>query len=221
MIKINLLPPKKKKALIAGQRHLAMIFGVLLVECLLLAWVYTGRNSTLEAQEDANKAKAKEVTRLKEEIGDLDRLKAERTELEKQQEILDSLEQARSGPVRVLEEVAFLTSPASSDKGQTELLRRNLNTTWDPRRITLLAFEEKDRLVHLRGFAKTNDDVAEFMKRLDSSVHFNQVQLNFTKVEMTANQETPPSVKFDITCRISYTGKESEEVPVFQVKGRG
>jgi hypothetical protein len=36
-----------------------------------------------------------------------------------------------------------------------------------------------------------------------------------------AKELEQPFVSFDISCRISYTGKESEEVPVFQPKERG
>lgn len=220
MIKINLLPPRKKKALVAGQRHLTIIFVLLVLECLALAWVHRERSSILDQQVAVNSTKSKEVARLKEEIGDLDKLKAERTELQKQQEILDSLERARSGPVRVLNEMAFLLSPNLSERGQAELLRRNLNTTWDPRRISLHSFVEKDRDVHILGAAKTNDDVAEFMKRLDSSVHFNDVQLNFTKIATLKELQTP-FVTFDISCKISYTGKVDETLMLQGLKKKG
>jgi len=220
MIKINLLPPRKKKALVAGQRHMLVILAALGLECLALAWIYSERNTLLEQQESINTAKRKEVTRLKEEIGDLEKLKAERTELQKQQEILDSLESARSGPVRVLNELAFLLSPTISEKGQVELLRRNLNTTWDPRRVSLSDFREKDREVHITGFAKTNDDVAEFMKRLGSSIHFKDVQLNFTRSAKKA-ELLVPVVSFDINCRISYTGRDDESSLLKATSKRG
>ncbi len=213
MIRVNLLPPRKKKAVVAGQRHMALIFAVLLIECIGLAFVYQQRNAVLQQKAGTNTDKAKEVERLKREIGDLDKLRKEREELEKQQEILDSLERARSGPVRVLDDVAFLLTPATTEKAVAELQRRKLNTTWDPRRVSLVAFEEKDREVHITGVAKTNDDVAEFMKRLESSRHFFNVQLNFTK-SAQAREVDAMIVSFDIRCRISYSGKQ-DEAPVF------
>lgn len=213
MIKVNLLPPRKKKAVVAGQRHLVIIIALLLVQCVVLGFIYQQRNTTLQAKKQANAAKAKEVERLKKEIGDLDRLKKEREELEKQQQILDDLERARSGPVRVLDEVAFSLTPATTERAVAELQRRKLNTTWDPRRISLKRFDEVDREVSISGEAKTNDDVAEFMKRLESSQHFHAVRLVFTKALNIKGLDVP-AVTFDIRCRVSYSGK-ADEKPIF------
>ena len=216
MIKINLLPPRKKKAVVAGQRHLLFIILVLLVESLGFAFIYQQRSQTLQKKQDNNTGIQTEVRRLKKEIGDLDKLKKERKELEKQQAILDSLERARSGPVKVLDEVAFLLTQAITENAQFELQMRGLNTTWDPRRISLGNFKEADRKVQITGVAKTNDDVAEFMKRLESSIHFYNVQLSFTKTTSYRNIDIPV-IAFDIRCRISYSGKKDEQ-PLFDPK---
>ncbi len=219
MIKVNLLPPRKKKAVVAGQRHLLIIITLLLVQCLGLAFIYQQRAAALQTKQQANATKASEVERLKKEIGDLDRLKKEREELEKQQQILDDLERARSGPVRVLDDVAFLLTPATTERAIAELQRRKLNTTWDPRRISLQSFVENDREVDLQGAAKTNDDVAEFMKRLESSIHFHRVRLVYTKAKKLKELDLP-LVTFAIKCRVSYSGKPDEK-PIFTTrKGR-
>ncbi len=211
MIKINLLPPRKKKAVVTGQRHLALIIVLLLVESVGLAFVYQQQHKILSDKKAANDEKAREVTRLKKEIGDLSKLEKERSELEQQQKILDTLEKARSGPVKVLDDIALLLTPPTTERIRKALKARKLNVTWDPRRVSLTSFQEKSRQVEIEGLAKTNDDVAEFMKRLESSAHFYDVQLQYTKSAELKELDVPV-VSFVIHCRISYTGKKNEQI---------
>ena len=57
-----------------------------------------------------------------------------------------------------------------------EALRRDpnvgFNASWDTRRAWLESYEEMDKKVRIKGVAKSHDDAAEFMKRLNSSVFF-------------------------------------------------
>ena len=54
----------------------------------------------------------------------------------------------------------------------------------------------------LRGGARTNDDVAEFLQRLSSSVHFDSVRLGSVEQQESGSFEY---VVFEISGRISYS----------------
>jgi hypothetical protein len=65
-----------------------------------------------------------------------------------------------------------------------ETLRRDpnagFNASWDPRRVWMEGYAEDQKHVRIRGSAKSNEDVAEFLKRLNSSVFFSNVNLDST-----------------------------------------
>jgi Tfp pilus assembly protein PilN len=65
-----------------------------------------------------------------------------------------------------------------------ETLRRDpnagFNASWDARRVWVDGYAEDHKRIKLRGAAKSNEDVAEFLKRLNSSVFFSDVNLDAT-----------------------------------------
>jgi Tfp pilus assembly protein PilN len=78
---------------------------------------------------------------------------------------------------------------------------------WDPHRLWLTAFKEADRNVTVQGFGKTNDDVAEFLRRLTASKFFTDVQLVRTeeKIEKdTATGSTYSTISFEVKTKVKY-----------------
>ena len=141
-----------------------------------------------------------DMDRLKAELGDYDRVKAQREELLKQRKSIQALEAGRTGPVFLLRELSEILTPG---KGPTfdrvsyeEALRRDpnvgFNAAWDTRRAWLESYEEHDKKVRIRGAAKSHDDAAEFMKRLNSSVFFNGVRLENTGSPSGGLRARPP-----------------------------
>jgi type IV pilus assembly protein PilN len=129
-----------------------------------------------------------EVARLKQEIGDYDKIRGQREELLRQRKTIQALDAGRTGPVYLLREMSEILSPG---KGPTfdrvtyeETLRRDpnagFNASWDPRRVWMEGYAEDQKHVRIRGSAKSNEDVAEFLKRLNSSVFFGNVNLDST-----------------------------------------
>ena len=76
-----------------------------------------------------------------------------------------------------------------------EALRRDpnvgFNSSWETRRVWLESYEENNKKVRIKGVAKSHDDAAEFMKRLNSSVFFRDVRLDST---VRSTVPTPGSV---------------------------
>jgi type IV pilus assembly protein PilN len=77
------------------------------------------------------------------------------------------------------------------------------NASWDARRLWLTAFTEQARRCTIRGFGKTNEDVAEFLRRLNLSSLFEKVTLQSTSAATDPGSHLPV-VSFDLTCVVRY-----------------
>jgi type IV pilus assembly protein PilN len=77
------------------------------------------------------------------------------------------------------------------------------NPTWDPRRLWISSYTENKRRIMLQGGAKSFDDVAEYMKRLQLSVYFTDVQLNPVRAAVDAKHGVK-HVTFEMTATANY-----------------
>jgi type IV pilus assembly protein PilN len=153
----------------------------------LVIFFHLQATSELESAQHDNTILQADVAKLKQELGDYDKIRGQREELLKQRKTIQSLEAGRTGPVYLLRELSEILSPG---KGPTfdrvtyeEALRKDPNagfTNWEPKRAWLDSYTETKLEVKLRGAAKSNEDVAEFLKRLNSSVFFKDVNLDAT-----------------------------------------
>lgn len=213
MIRINLLPAAKRAAASSGSAQLwgaGYLLGVF-AWGVLLFFVYLNANSKLEEQRAANAALEQEIAQAKQKsanIGDVEAKLAKSRQLE---EVVGKLQSARQGPTRVLIELSRLLSegggPTVSQERLAALRRDNplagFNPGWDPRRLWLTAFTEQDRQCAIRGYGKTNEDVAEFLRRLNLSSLFEKVSLTATS-SATEPGSMLPVVSFDLSCQVRY-----------------
>ena len=188
MIRINLLPIRKVKRAEASQRQFLYLGMAILATVGAVVFVHLQAASQLDDIMRRNTILTADVARLKQEIGDYDKIRAQREELLRQRKTIQALDAGRTGPVYLLREMSELLSPG---KGPTfdrvsyeETLRRDpnagFNASWDPRRVWMEGYSEDQKHVRIRGAAKSNEDVAEFLKRLNSSVFFGNVNLDST-----------------------------------------
>ncbi len=86
-----------------------------------------------------------------------------------------------------------------------EMLRRDpnagLNQTWEPKRAWIMSYQEKDGSVAIHGGAKSDEDVAEFLKRLKLSAFFSDVYWQQTQPQTGTGVS---HVLFDVACRVNY-----------------
>lgn len=187
MIRINLLPSRKAKRQEASQRQFLVMGLAILAAVGLVVFFHLENTTELEKIQHDNTIVQADVARLKQELGDYDKIRGQREELLKQRKTIQSLEAGRTGPVFLLRELSEILSPG---KGPTfdrvtyeETLRKDPNagfTNWETKRVWLDSYIELKQKVKLRGSAKSNEDVAEFLKRLNSSVFFKDVNLDAT-----------------------------------------
>ena len=65
------------------------------------------------------------------------------------------------------------------------------------------SYEEANKKVKIRGVAKSHDDAAEFMKRLNSSVFFKDVRLEDT-IQSARALGSIPHITFNLNAEVIY-----------------
>ena len=165
MIRINLIRGKRKK-----RREFNVGFVFLLAPLVvLLGTVYfhttvAGKIRTLDR--DIVKANA-DIERLKKEIGEVEKFKARKAELQKKVDIISSLQKGRKAPVKTFEALSAAI----------------------PEKCWIDQMSVQGEKVTLSGIALNNTTVANFMTALGQTGRFRDVTLG------TADQTAMMNVK--------------------------
>lgn len=161
MIEINLLPVREARRA-ADLRQQGM-------QLLLVALVVGGGigfvNSNISERITLAKARVgqmqRDIDQFKPQLEQVAAFRKKKAELEKKIDVIDELDRARSGPVRVMSELASRT----------------------PERLWLTSVTTSDGKIHLKGESMDNELVAIFLRGLGDSEFFKDVDLDGTKLE--------------------------------------
>jgi type IV pilus assembly protein PilN len=226
MIRINLLPQKKqlRRRGEAGapnergggdesesQVWLAFVLGAVLLEVIVLLFVYKTKQDQLTQVQKQNTELTGNIDNIKREIAQHASIKTQLKELRDREEAIQKLQAARTGPTATMLELSRIMTPGRGptvDRDKLEQLKRDNpssvpNASWDPRRLWLSSFKETDRVVKFSGFARDGEDVSELLRRLALSDYFYEVKLlpatksvdSVTKLEL---------VKFEMSAKVRY-----------------
>ncbi len=163
--------------------------GVLLFVLLLVIELAALYSWHAEASEKASslgnrlrraRAELEEVKKLAAEIT---AVKTEIAELNKTAVIFDELDGEKRGPLGALSYLSFMLKQRDRATTPTDELKQleaaGWRTEWDARRAWFTTVREADGEVTLQGEALDHEDVAEVLRRLESSAHFRDSQLVF------------------------------------------
>jgi type IV pilus assembly protein PilN len=211
MIRINLLPVKAAKRREQGQKQL--LAGIVIVSLTVVGIIifHGAESSTLASMREHNQVVSRDIAKLKAEIGDYEVIKQQRDELIRQRDAIRRLQANRSGPTFMMRELSDILTPG---KGPTfnkeqyeESIKRDpttgFNPNWDTRRAWLLSYTEDNHAVKIHGGAKSDEDVAEFLKRLKVSAFFSDVYWEQTQPQLDSRLNVS-FVTFDVRCRVNY-----------------
>jgi len=212
MIRVNLLPQKRRKAS-NNRGELWLVASLLtvaleIVGCLVL---YGQKQDELVQQQDKNKALQAQIKQIKDVSKNHDEVKQKLVALRDREQAIAKLQSARTGPTAMLLEVARLLTPGrgpSVDPNELSKVRRenplqDYNPSWDPRRLWIVRFIESDRTVRLEGIARDGEDVSELARRMNLSTFFDDVQLLPAKRE-TEKESGLPMVAFKLEAKVRY-----------------
>ena len=223
MIRINLLPTDRRKRarrvapspLPTGDLSLgawgAVYGGAIAVWLAVLGVLYFVQSADLETVAEENKTLQARRDELQGKTSGLAEVEGRLEKSRRLEQVVQELERARRGPTRAVMELSkVLSNPGGPTINPEELerMRRDnplagYNESWDVRRLWLTRFEEIERECTMQGMARSNEDVAEFLRRLTLSEIYEDVTLQRTR--SAADPETGlQTVGFDITCRVKY-----------------
>jgi type IV pilus assembly protein PilN len=225
MIRINLLPTRDAPRRQAAVVQLVVLGIILVVVAAAIIMVDSWQRGQITAQQRANNVIESRIQRIQRQIQDHDEIRARIEEIEAKQQVIDRLQNGRTGPVMVMVELAKVLSrngaPTIDHDRYIELVRRSPNQAYDPnwdgRRLWLAEFREENREVELTGFALSHEDVAELLRRLYLSDFFTHVVLVETRSDDQASAATGPFgprlVSFEVRCRLRYGGRPAPQQP--------
>ena len=137
------------------------------------ASLLSGRLRKAKMELDTAKKLHAEITGVKTEIAGL-----RTTEL-----LFEELEGEKRGPVGALTWLSFMLKERKESEESSEVLKQlesaGWRTNWDARRAWFTSIREGADEVTLQGEALDHEDVAEVLRRLESSAHFRNIQLVF------------------------------------------
>ncbi len=204
MVRINLLPVRVSKKKEAGKQQLLLLLVVLVLGVILNGIFHQGRAGVLaRAESDLAKKKA-DIQKLDQIIGEVKEITTQQEQLKKKLDTLEKLKQARSGPVRMLDELSSLT----------------------PRRLWLRKMDEKAGKMTIEGSAISIDDVSQFIGALKTSKYLGDPELKKAEAAK-GDAKTPQGVRvvdFTILATSKYAPKPAEPEPTKKpgaAKGKG
>jgi type IV pilus assembly protein PilN len=216
MIRINLLPDSRRLGPggVSGDTTLwtaiYLVAAVAFAGALLL--FHLGRISELDEQNRANAEVQSQVETLQRQTAGMAELQAQLEESDRVRGIIEELQRRRTGPTRVLLELRNILSDGRGpaiDAEKLEALRRDnpnagFDPAWDVRRLSLVRFTEEQGSCAISGTARTNKDVAEFLRRLTLSSLFEEAILARTEIAQAIGPDGKPLINFELSCRVSY-----------------
>ncbi|MEM7435975.1 MAG: PilN domain-containing protein [Myxococcota bacterium] len=223
MVRINLLPTdKKRRARRAAAAPMpssdlslgmwgAVYGGAIAVWLAVLGVLYFVQSADLGTLSEENKTLEARRNELQGKTSGLAEVEGRLEKSRRLEQVVQELERARRGPTRAVMELSrVLSDPGGPTINPEELeqMRQDnplagYNESWDVRRLWLTRFEEIERECKIEGMGRSNEDVAEFLRRLTLSEIYEDVTLQRTRSAL--DPETGlQTVGFDITCRVKY-----------------
>jgi len=178
MIHINLLPVRAAKKREFGRQQL-ILFGLILVGGLLgnYTW-WKAEKDSLNALEQRIASTRSEIAQLEKTIGEVKSITQDKKALEDKLKILDALKKGRTGPVKVMDELATIV----------------------PNKVWISDYSEQNGSVVMRGFAVTYEDLSAFAQRLKTSKYFANVT-----IKKASQKSQSGTVEWEINCNANYS----------------
>jgi len=177
MIHINLLPVRAAKKREFGRQQLVLFVLLLVLAAIGNFFVYNRFETELRSLDKQIATTRAEIAQLEKTIGEVKSIKEDKKALEDKLKILDTLKKGRTGPVKVLDELATIV----------------------PQKVWINDFAEQGGGVTITGQATTYEDLSTFSKKMKASTHFTNITIK------GARQRADGTVDWVITCTANYS----------------
>lgn len=225
MIRINLLPTKKKAARASAAAGsggasgggsgqfwaLGMLVGWLLIGGAGY-WLLSMEDDAAAAMRQQGAAKNRAAEEIKKDIDEAG-LEAIKQQLEAQEAIIEKVETKRRTPVYVMYELAMILTDAKDGGGpdvdkvkEAQLVKADPqakpNPLWDPTGLWLTKVEEKGGVLVIEGGARDATDLTEFTRRLRVSARFGKV--SHPNFERTDGRDDERFITWQLDAAVRY-----------------
>jgi type IV pilus assembly protein PilN len=160
MIKINLLPYREKEKKENISRQISITVGSFLAVILLLIAIQFNLSSNISSLETQVKEEENTNKELNKKIGDIEKFKKNKNELEQKLGVIKTLEENRIAPVKTLDDLAALVPQKN---------------------IWLVKLTQKDQQLTIEGVGRDNIAVADFMKIVETFDAIKSIDLKLSK----------------------------------------
>ena len=160
MIQINLLPVREERRAADVRNQAMQLCLALLVAGVCIGFAHSRISDQVDQTRERVTQMKRDIEQFKPQLDQVDAFRKKKANLEKKIDVIDGLDRARSGPVRVLDELA----------------------THTPERLWLTSVITKGASIELQGESLDNELVAVFLRALDDSPYFDQVDLDSTEL---------------------------------------
>ena len=161
MIEVNLLPVREARRAADLRQQLMQLLLVMLVVLGGIGFVHSEMNERVSLSKSRVAQMQRDIDQFKPQLEQVAAFRQKKAELEKKIGVIEELDRARSGPVRVMSELASQT----------------------PKRLWLVSVTTRGGRIKLKGESMDNELVAVFLRGLGDSKYFTNVDLDGTKLE--------------------------------------
>ncbi|OCB02267.1 pilus assembly protein PilN [Acidithiobacillus ferrivorans] len=167
MIRINLLPYREAQRAQRGQLLVLALIGILLLAALLYYGIYSIFSARVSAEQQKVQYLQEVTTQLDKKIASIADLRKKRDELLSREGIITDLQDQRDMVVRLFNTLAQIT----------------------PDGIFLTKLQQTGDSITVDGYSQANNQVAAFMRNIETSNIFAKPELNIISKSKLGNEE--------------------------------
>jgi type IV pilus assembly protein PilN len=175
MIKINLLPVRAAKKKESARQQISILLLAVTAVLVIAFGIYSLTLAKIITAKGEIRKSEQEIKQLKEKIGEIDNLKKVQAEVKKKLDILNQLRRDKTGPATRLAKLSDAV----------------------PEKLWLTKYTESGGKISLGGVAFNEELIAEFMRNLQASNEFTNVELLVSEQFETGGMKAK---KFEISC---------------------
>ena len=189
MIEINLLPVREARRKADIRQQLMQVVLMLILVAAVIGFVQSHVTSQIASTQRRIYQMEADIKQFQPQLDQVAAFRKKKASLEKKIEVIEDLDRARSGPVRVMDELA----------------------TSMPDRVWLTRLSTTGNSISLSGEGMDNELVAVLMRALTESPYFDKVDLRGT--ELGNSKEGLKLVKFNIDAVVVTPKPAKPEAP--------
>jgi len=177
MIKVNLLPLKRKKKPKPLPSYLVIMILVTVIVGIIMAYLTFFFSSRLSDKKNQFAANEKKIAELKEMIKAVEDFEKRNKTFKERNDIIEQLSRNKSLPVKILDEVSALL----------------------PAGVWLQTMSVSAGTMNLEGYGFTNNDIVSYVDNIKNSPLFTEVYLQESK---SVDAEKVAVYMFKLTCKL-------------------